>query len=455
MTRITKYFLTIILLVSSVITYGQTADTVLTLQQCLDIAVKNNLQVRQSDRNAQSANIDFRQSKENLLPNIGGSISRQLSNGHSYSSVSGGYIGGSQTADSYNLTGQMTIFNGLSLVNAVKAASYAYQAGKMDFQAAKDQVTVNIITNYLSVLDNQEILNAAKSQLAVQQETVNRLEILEQQGANKNASDLTDARGQLAGAKVSVVNQQNSLDAAKLTLFQLMNIPYKPDMHFEPLNAQDLTGNYGTDPEAAYKTALQQFAAVKSATLKRQGAEKTLASQRGTYWPTLTLGGGIGTVYANTATQPIPGDSTHSQIIPYGTQFRGNYNSYVSVGLNIPIFYNGVRRNNVSKAKLNLLNARDVEDNAKVQLRQQVETSYYNMQAAYNRYQAIQEQVKVYTESFRVYKLRFESGIINSVDYIFAKNSLDAATLNLISAKYDYFINSKILDYYQGKLSSF
>jgi len=442
----------LVLLAGSAIAYGQQTDTVLTLQQCLDIAVKNNLQVKQSDRAAQSAGIDFRQSKENLLPNIGGTAGRTFSSGHFYNSVNGTYSNSSQIADNYGLNGQMTLFNGLALINAVKAASYTFQAGKLDFQAAKDIVVVNVITNYLSVLNNQEILQASKSQLAVQQETVNRLEILEQQGANKNASDLTDAKGQLAGNKINVVNQQNNLDAAKLSLFQLMNIPYKPGTHFEPLNAQDLTGDYGTDPESAYKIALQQFAAVKSATLKRESAEKLLASQRGYYWPQLTLGAGLGTVYNNTAQKLV--DSIPASI-GYGEQFKNNYSSTVSIGLNIPIFYNGIRRNNVAKAKLNLLNARDVEDNAKIQLRQQVEQSYYNMQAAYKRYQAVQEQVTVYTESFRVYKLRFDSGVINSVDYIFAKNSLDAATLNLISAKYDYFINSRILDYYQGKLTSF
>jgi len=38
-------------------------------------------------------------------------------------------------------------------------------------------------------------------------------------------------------------------------------------------------------------------------------------------------------------------------------------------------------------------------------------------------------------------------------DFIIAKNNLDNAALNLISARYDYFIYSKILDYYQGKLA--
>lgn len=457
MSRFNKYLIILIFLGSGVSVFAQQkVDSVLTLQQCLDISIKNNLTVRQADRSSRSAGIDLLQSKENLLPNIGANASRTYNSGRAISPITNSYVNQSQTNDSYSASGNMTLFNGWSLINAVKSASLAYQAGKMDLQSAKDVVTVNVITNYLAILDNAELLTASKSQLAAQQETVNRLEILEKQGANKAASDLTDQKGQLEGNKVAVVNAQNSLDAAKLALFQLMNIPYVPDTQFQSLNAQDLTGDYGTDPDKAYQTALQQFAAVKAATLRRESAQKNLASLRGGLFPTLSLNGGVGTAYSNTATRSIVIDSnnTFQQKIPYGDQFKNNYTSYFGVGLSIPIFYNGVRRNNVSKAKLNVENARDVEDNVKVQLKQNVEQAYYNMTAAYKRYQALEEQVKAYSESYRIYKLRFDAGVLTSVDLILAKNFLDGATVNLIAAKYDYFINSKILDYYQGKLSS-
>ena len=44
--RFSKYILAIILITSTVLAYGQKADSnkMFTLQQCLDIAIKNNLQ---------------------------------------------------------------------------------------------------------------------------------------------------------------------------------------------------------------------------------------------------------------------------------------------------------------------------------------------------------------------------------------------------------------------------
>jgi outer membrane protein len=311
----------------------------------------------------------------------------------------------------------------------------------MNYQAAKDLVTVNVITNYLQVLDQEEILAQSQSQLAVAKEGSDRSEILEKEGANKAESDVYDLRGSFQASKVNLVNAQNSFNSAMLSLFQLLNIPYNKDVTLQPLNAEELQGTKNITPDEVYETALQQLAVVKAATLMRQSAEKGVKYYKGLLYPQLALGGGIGTNYSN------------SNIASYSNQFQNNYGTYVQLGLNIPIFTNHIKKNNIALAKINLLNYEYVEENTKITLRQNVEQAYYNMTAAYNKYQALEDESKAYSESFRISKIRFENGVLTSVDYITSKNNMDAANLNLISARYDYFIYSKILDYYQGKLS--
>jgi len=475
--RLSKYFLTLLFAACAGWAFGQQNDT-LSLQKCLEIAVQNNLQVKQTGLTMESARINYLQSKENLLPSISGNVSRQLSQGRNINPVTNTYVNQSLTSDNYGVAGSLVLFNGLALQNAIKQASLAYQAGKMDFQAAKDVVTINIITNYLLVLDNQEVLAQSRSQLAVAKENVQRSETLEKSGANKIASDLSDFRGALAGSQVAVVNSQNALNASRLSLFQLMNIPYSPNAGFQPLNAQDLVGQYGISPEQVYTTALQQLAAIKAATLRRESAEKGVKVAQGLLLPSLAVNGGLSTNYSNTGQRSVFTDSTTnptnafintpgggrqtvystqanfaSQKISYGDQFKNNYGTYLSVGLNIPIFTNYIKRNNIAQAKINLQSYQNIEENTKIRLRQDVEQAYYNMTAAYNKYQALSEQVSAYTESFRISKIRFDAGVLTSVDFIISKNNLDAANLNLITARYDYFIYSKILDYYQGKLS--
>jgi len=435
-----KYILTILFLTGSIPALAQ-QDSVFSLRQCLDIAIKNNLTVQQTAITAERDRIGFVQSKDNIIPNISAQASRDFTTGRTVNPVTNTYINQSVTYDNYAVQGSVTIFNGLAYENAIKQASLAYQSGKMAFQAAKDIVTVNVITSYLAVLDAQAILNQTKSQLSVAKESDDRGEILEKQGANKLASDIYDLRGSLQTANVNYVTAQNSLNSAMLNLFQVMNIPYQPAASLQPLNADDLRGDKDVTAAQVYDTALQQLADVKAATLMRQSAEKEVKYYKGLLWPTLGVGYGVTTNYSN------------SNPISYSNQFSNNYGTYIGLGLTIPIFTNGLKRNQVSLAKLDLLNAQEIEENTKIVLKQSVEQAYYNMISAYNRYQALQDESTAYTESFRISKLRFEAGVLTSVDYITSKNNMDAANLNLISARYDYFIYSKILDYYQGKLS--
>jgi outer membrane protein len=474
--RLNKYFLTILFISCSIIVHAQ-QDSTLSLQQCLDIAIKNNLNVKQSGLTMEQDRIAFNQSKENLLPSITGAASRELSQGRGINPVTNTYVNQSLTSDNYSLNGSLVLFNGLALQNSIKQTKLAYQAGKMDFQAAKDLVTVSIITNYLAVLNSEEILSQTKSQMAVSQQNVDRSAILEQSGANKIASDFTDFKGALAGSQVAVVNAQNNLNLARLSLYQLMNIPYNKSAELQPLNAQDLVGDYGVNPDEVYGTALQQLAVVKAATLRRESAEKGVSVAKGQLLPTLALNGGISTNYSSAGQKSVFIDSTvvptggfintptgkqsvfadqanySDQNIKYWDQFKNNYGTALTLGLNIPIFTNHIEKNAVALAKINLENEQLIEANTKIQLKQNVEQAYYNMLSAYNTFKATNEQVNAYTESYRISKIRLDAGVITSVDFIIAQNNLDAAKLNLISARYDYFIYSKILDYYQGKLS--
>jgi len=439
--RFSKYFLTLLFIAGGFIAHAQQKDTLLTLQQCLDIAIKNNLIVKQDSLTAQQARIGFVQAKDNLIPYITGGANRTLSSGRALNPVTNNYITQGVTSDNYNLQGSVTIFNGLALENAIKQASLAFQSGKMAFQAAKDIVIVNVITNYLQVLDAVEILGQSKTQLAVAKENVGIAETKEKYGANLTASTLTDFQGAYAADVVALVQNQNSLDAAKLSLYNLLNIPYNKDAQLQPLNAEQLKGDNGVNADDVYNTALQQLAQVKAATLMRESAEKGVKYAKGQLYPTLALYSGISTNYSNLNSAS------------YSDQFRNNYGTYFELGLNIPIFTNHIKKNAVSLAKLNLLNYQYIEDNTKIMLKQNVDQAWYNMTAAYNRYKALQDESTAYTESYRVSKIRFDAGVITSDLFLLAKGNMDAANLNLISARYDYIIYSKILDYYQGKLS--
>ncbi|TFF39215.1 TolC family protein [Mucilaginibacter psychrotolerans] len=444
--RYFKYLLFSLSLLIPALAHSQVADTTLTLQQCIDIAIKNNLDVKKSELALATAQVNSNQAKEFMLPTISGQVDHSINNGRGIDPSTNTYVKQSFKSGNYSLSGDLTVFSGLQNLNNIKQTSLAYQAGKMDLQQAKDQITINVITAYLLVLNNTELFNQVKNQLDVSKKQVERLEILEKEGANKLPSDLYDLKGTFGDNQLNVVTTNATLKTSKLNLLQILNIPYRENISLQPINADDLAKQTTNSADQVYDIALNQLAYIKAAILRRQSAEKGVSVAKGSLFPTVSLYSGISTNYSSAA-------QLNGQTIGYYDQFKNNYGTQFGVSLRMPILNYMQNRNKVALAKIQLQNNIYVEQTTKVQLKQNVEQAYLNMTSAYDKYNVLTDQVKAYTESFRTAEIRFNAGVLTSVDFVVAKNNLDRAKINLINARYEVYIYNKILDYYQGKLS--
>ncbi|GAO44378.1 TolC family protein [Flavihumibacter petaseus] len=460
---------------SPFISFGQTDTTgQLTLQQCVDIALRNNLDLKQTEITAAGTALDYKQAKNNLLPFFSGNVEHGLNQGRSIDPFSNTYLNQNINYANWGLNGGILIFNGLSALNNVKQQRLARDAGNMDVQQNKDLLTLNVIVAYLQVLTAEDLLVQISNQAELSRNQVARLTILNNEGS-VTPSQLFDLKGQLANDEVSLINTKNQLDAAKLTLSQLMNQPYDGSMHLERISPEQFLTAYPAKPDSIYAVALNTLAQVKAVKLRKESAEIGVKTWRGQYWPSLSLNGGLYTNYSSAATtanlistvEQTNGDwvnigTTKEPVyttvnnydnvkIGYGDQFRNNYSTNVNLSLRIPILNSFTTRNRVARAKLDLQNASVVESSTRIRLQQLVEQAYFNMTATFNRYNTLLQQVDAFGESFRVTETRFNEGVLNSVDYLVAKNNLDRANTNLIQAKYEYVFRTKILDYYQGK----
>lgn len=148
-----------------------------------------------------------------------------------------------------------------------------------------------------------------------------------------------------------------------------------------------------------------------------------------------------------------PTANYHEIKVPYGDQWKNNFNSGVSLNLSVPILNGLAARTKVRAAKIAESQATFQEQTVKIQLRQAIERDYLSMHTAYETYKKLLSQAADYGESFREAKVKFEAGVLNAVEFVLVQNNLDQAKLNLIAAKYHYILETKILDYYQGKLS--
>ncbi len=415
----------------------------LTLQRAVETAITSNLDVKQSGLQQETAEAYLKQARGSLLPTLNGSIDHTWNKGRSLS-FDNSYINQENTTAFYSINSNLTLFNGLRLLNTLKSNQFAFEASRMEWQQSKDRVMLDVILAYLDILTNTDLLAQAYLQAEVTQKQIERLEILNQSGAIK-PSDLFDVRGQMGENKLTIINNQNNLNAAKLRLAQLMQVAYDENLQVERLTADQFDMNYVATVDSIYGIALQQLPLVKGTELRKKSAEKAFQAAKGTLYPTIGLGAGYNTQFFSTAR-----DSANNKI-SYRDQLSNNYNTYAGVGISIPIL-NGFRsRTQVAIAKISMKNANYIVENTQIQLKQAIERDHLNMEAALNRYKALVDQVSALTESFRAAEIRFNAGVGTSIDYLTVKATIDRANANLIIARYDYVLRTKILDYYLGK----
>ena len=463
-----------LLFISIILISSARAQRVFTLRQAVDTALRNNLELKQSELQMESAGIDWRQSKANLLPSLNGFANHGINQGRSIDPFTNGYIDQKVNFAGYGVASGVTLFNGLGLINGIKQTSLAYEASKMDVQQQRDNLTLNIILAYLQVMNNEDLLVQAKNQVDVSTQQVGRLEKMNKEGAIA-PSLLSNLQGELAGNELAVVNSQNALESSRLDLFQLMNVPYDSAIKFERVSADAFNPQYDATANEIYQTALENLALIKAANLRKMSAEKGVQAAKGLLYPRLSLNGNLNTNYSSAAMQnlflnssivetgnyveiggskiPVLGqkDNFKSDKINYNKQLTNNLYTTVSLDLTVPLFNSFSARNRVKRAAIQLKNNDYVAEATKIQLRQSVEQAYANMIAAKNRYEALTRQVDAFGLSFKIAEVRFNAGVETAIDYVIAKNNFDRANNNLITARYDFLLRTKILDYYRGK----
>ena len=466
-----RKMITVLLIVFvSVTASGQT----FTLKQCIEYALSNNLPVQQGELRMEAAEVNYKQAKANLLPNLSGGGSYGFSQGRNVDPITNSYINRRLTSSNVSLNSGVILFNGLRLQNIIKQTKYSYEASKMDWQQIKDNLTLNVILAYLQVLNNEDALSIARNQLEVTKTQVQRMQVLANEGAVGNFQ-LTDLRGQQANEEINIINIENNIQQSKLDLSQLMNIDYNPAMTLERTNDDSLVMNYEMSSKEVTESSFKNLALVKANDLRIKSAEKTVKAVSGNFFPTLSFNANMGSSYsslarsliatgqtevatgdyviANNAQNPVlrRQENYTTDKIGYTTQLNNNLGTFAGFNLSIPLFNNFRVKNQVKLARLDLKNADLEMARIKLELKQNIEQEWLNMNSAFSRYKILLQQEKDFVESFRSAEIRFANGVINAYEFLMAKNNLDRTRANLSQVKYDYLFRTRLLDFYAGK----
>ncbi|MCO5935728.1 TolC family protein [Mucilaginibacter sp. RB4R14] len=470
--QITKVTIACFILVSAV-NFTVNAQEVITLQKAIDRTLERNLTIKQAQFSEAISEENLKQSKYNQLPNLTAGPQASLNFGRNIDPSTNQFTNQHIFALNGTLSSQVTLFQGGQLRNQIIANKLLLGADRSYTAKIKNDLVLNVVTQYLLILTNQDLVTAAQQQIDIAKITLYRAQKNFDVG-NQTQADLSQAKAAQSTADLNYTNAENQLELSVLTLKQYMEMPPATNITFEKPDIsrfKELSTVY--DPEVVLKTALAVNPDVTLAEARQKAAAQDIKVARGNYFPSVVLFGQVGTNYSdarrlqgtpfatgrvdtigfvqNTPNAvTIPNFSAPILHYPIGRQLSDNFNQSIGVTLQIPIFNRFSARTSVRKAKITNENAIVTAQLAKNNLSKIIYQAVWDVQAANKRYISTQQTYNANKDAFNIIQQRYNVGLVNSLDYNTSLTNLNKSQFDLINAQYEVVFRSKVIDYYLG-----
>jgi outer membrane protein len=451
----TLFFLCFVLSATAI--FGQKTWS---LEDCLRYAQDNNMTIKKAYLNTEISKQNYFQSKMALLPNLNGNVSDNTNFGRNIDPVTNQINIDRVRNNNFSLSSSVTLFNGFQNINSIRKSNFDYLSSKYDAEKIANDISVNIVTAYLQLLYNSDLVEVNEQKVSISELQVERISKMVEVGSLPKG-DLLNTESQKAQEELQLINAQNQRDIAKLNLMQLLDLPVSESFAIAQLDVE-VDENYNSlANDAIYSLAVESLPEVKSAETKLKSSERSLAISQGIRSPRLSMSASVVTAYSDASKRLAPYDSLALPLTPvyedypFQDQFDDNVNQSISLSLSIPIFNNWQANASVSKAKIGVLQAEYGLQEAKNNLRKTIEQAQNDALSAQKKYIASKKSVEYQQESFQYTQDKYDLQLLNSYDYNNAKNTLFRAETDLLQSKYDYLFKTKMLDFYMGKPLTF
>lgn len=423
----------LVIAAASTVSLGAGAE-VWSLDSCISYAIEHNLTVKAREIDKNSGELSVVEAKSGFLPTVSATAGETFSFGRGLTSENV-YANRNTTNFQWGANASIPLFQGLSNIRKLRAAKTSLRGLVHKLEAAKDDVTLNIISQYLQVLYCDEVMKTAAEQVQLSQNQLERQRALADDGKIAEV-EVMQATSQLAQDRLTLSDAENDYRMALVDLAQLMQLDDIDGMEVSPL--PDSSPVIPT-AESVYASASVNNNAVKAANVDVLAADDRIKVAQSGYLPTLSFNAGTGSSYYT-----ISGYNNPS----FSSQMRDNFNTYLGFSLSVPIFDGFSTRNSVRRAKIDKLTAELQREETRSNLYKTIQQAYYQAIGAQNKYNASLTAEDAMRESFGAMKEKYEMGRANSTEFEQSKTDYFKATIQRIQAHYEYILRHKILMFY-------
>jgi outer membrane protein len=395
----------------------------LTLGQARQIALANHPGIKAAEYTAGAAKAVVGEARSAYFPLAYGSITTAgaipssriaagaINNPVIYNRYSNG-VAVSQLVTDFGRTG-----------NLVESSRLRAKAAGENAEVAREDVLLAVTRAYFAALRAQAVLAVARKTVTERRIVADQVAALARNKL-KSGLDVSFANVNLSEARLFLAQAENDVEASNATLAEALGYPSPRDFD---LAEAELPGPPPTMDDLVEK-ALARRPEVLRQRYNTESSRKFARAERDLWFPTINAVGAAG-------------------ITPYRQAALADRYAAAGLNINIPIFngrlFNERRAEADMKAKAEGENLRALQD----QVARDVRISWLNAKTSFDRLALTQQLLDQANLALKLAQGRYNLGLGSIVELSQAQLSQTQAEIQQTSAKYDFQIQSAVLNY--------
>lgn len=422
------------------------AQTAWNLQQCIDYALTNNIQIQKNRISEQQGEVALWQDKGALFPSLSFSTShtmgyRPFEEGTNI--VQNGQVTNTKNKvtyqGSYGLNARWTVWNGGVNQKNIEKQKVQNEITRLNTEQSELTIQEQIAQLYVQIMYTKEAVQVnEKLQKTAQSQYERGVEMMNQGQMAK--ADVVQLEAQLSSARYDVTSSQTQLLNYKRQLKALLELDLNTEF--------DVSGQIPTDEQVlalipsaqeAYAKALESRPEIKSAQLAIDAANMQMNIAKRGYYPSISVSASLGDSHYSASRNDV------------GKQMKDNLNLSAGVTVSVPIFDNRSNRSSVKSARLEQANSKlDLQDK-KNSLSSTIEQYWINANSNQQNFLAARDRVKSQVASYELLNEQFQNGLKNTVEVLQGRDNVISAEQDLLQSKYTTLLNVQLLKFYTGE----
>lgn len=416
-----------------------------TLQECVDYAVKNNLQVLGAQYNSEFQAKNASIAQKDALPSISGNLNNVTNFGNTIGFQ--GSIGRNDYfSNSASIGTNISLYNHGRIRKNAEKSQFDLDASLLDVEKTKNDISLQVTQFYLQAMLNKEVKKITDEAVSNAEKVLKRARITTEVGTTPKTIE-AEASAAFAREKQRQKTAEIDVQRALFNLAVLLQLKDVVGFDVAHVPLPETLPPPLSSSEGIVEKAFDTQPQVKASETRMKAAKKQIEIAKTAFFPSISANAGIGTNYFDS----FSNNNTQGFL----QQYKDNFYQQVGLSANIPVFNKGIFKERVEQAKISESLAKNSLDLQKQEVRQNVQKAYFDANANYEIYLAALEAERSSKLSLDFAEKSFDAGRTTIYDLNIARNNYVGAQGNVSQAKFNYIFSTKLLNFYAGIPISF